>query len=442
MPSIERENLEQPIELIKEKLMPRLPGPLRNKVDEEVYRLEELFLRSRPPRFAVVGRRGSGKSTLLNAVFSSPVAEIGSVKAQTGQGSWHMYHHEEKDSEMEVLDTRGLGEGSAPVEDVQEEDALEEVKYSLLEKYPDAFLFLVKAKEVDARIQEDIAQLEELRNFVHAHHDYSPPIIGIVTQVDELDPIYDAEPPFGEEKEEHIQEAVTHLDTHLKNSLPQIAGTIPVCAYLAFKDEEIVYDRRWNIDLLLDFLLDHLPDSTWMSWAKITQAAEIQKKIARSIGKSASALTGGIGAQPIPWGDLPIITSIQISMISAIAYVSGRDLSRKTIVEFLTAIGVNIGSALALRQMARSLSKYVFPAVGHAISGTIAATATWGLCQASIAYFIENKSAEEAKEIYEQGNADAVKAQIDENIENEMAEEEIDYHRLEEDNEQDIAEEQ
>ncbi|MFB5664209.1 GTPase family protein [Alteribacillus sp. HJP-4] len=392
---------QEPIRLMRSKLVPKLPGSVRKQVESEVERLEDIFLDARSPRFAIVGRRGSGKSTFINSIFQAPVAEIGSVKAQTGEGQWLAYKNEDKDADMEILDTRGLGEGSAPAEASTEIDALEEVKSSMKDKCPDAFLFLIKAKEVDSRINEDIAQLMELKNFVQKHHNYLPPVIGIVTQVDELDPVYNAEPPYKKKKLKNIDEAVEHLSTKLTNKMTDVAGVLPVCSYMVFEDEEIVYDRRWNTEEVVHFLLEHLPGSTWMQWAKITQAKEIQRKIALTVGKSASAVCGGLGAQPIPIADLPVITGIQISMITSIAYISGRELNRKSIAEFIGAMGVNIGAAYAFRQVARSLSKVAFPGAGHLISGTVASIATWSLCKAAISYFIDKESSQEARAIFE-----------------------------------------
>ncbi|WP_160141838.1 GTPase family protein [Salicibibacter halophilus] len=334
-----------------------------------------------------MGRRGAGKSTLVNAIFQAPVAEIGAVTAETERGSWHTYKNNAQKAVMEVLDTRGFGEGDKTHFPHAEQDTWEE---ALSSRYPDAILFLVKAKEVDARVTEDIEQLKKLREMINKKHDYLPPVIGIVTQVDELDPVYDTDPPFEEEKVANIGQASNHMEHMLKKHLPEVAGTLPVCAYIAFKNGEMVYDRRWKIDELIDFLLEQLPSSTWMQWARITQAKTIQVRIAKTIGKSASAITGGVGAQPIPLADLPVITGMQMSMIAGIAYVSGRKLDRKSMAEFLGAIGANVGTAFAFRQLARSLSKVTFPVAGHAISGTLAATATWGC--AELPSFTSSKS--------------------------------------------------
>ncbi|WP_185819750.1 GTPase family protein [Salibacterium salarium] len=393
---------QEPLRLMRDKLLPKLPGPVKKQVEGEINRLEDIFLDYRSPRFAIVGRRGSGKSTFINGVFQSPVADIGSVKAQTGRGQWHSFHKTDDDTAaMDILDTRGLGEGTTPEELTDEKNSLSEGKNSLKTKCPDVFLFFVKAKEVDARIKEDIKQLQELRSFVEEVHSYIPPVIGVVTQVDELDPIYDTDPPFEKEKHQNINYAVSHLEEKLQDEIDGVIQVLPVCAYMAFKENEIVYDRRWNMEEVLHYLLNHLPGSTWLQWAKITQAQAIQKSIAKSIGKSASTINGGFGAQPIPIADMPIITGVQISMITSIAYISGRDLNRKSIMEFIGALGVNVGAAYAFRQAARSLSKVAFPGIGHVVSGTVASIATWSLCKAAIAYFIDRQTAEQAKKIFE-----------------------------------------
>ncbi|GAK13473.1 hypothetical protein JCM19039_3322 [Geomicrobium sp. JCM 19039] len=384
--------------MMRDRLVPKLPANIKQKVLPEIEKLEDLLVDTRPPKFAIVGRRGAGKSTLINAIFQDQVADVGSVTAETERASWHTYTDKTNETLMEVLDTRGFGEGASDRFQMSEERTWEE---ALANKYPDAILFLIKAKEVDSRIQEDIVQLKALQQQIKEKHDYVPPIVGIVTQVDELDPIYDHTPPFGESKQRAIQQATAHLEKLLANQFNDIAGVLPVCAYLAFENGRIVYDRRWNIPRLIDFLLEQLPNNTWMEWARITKAKSIQVKIAETIGKSASAISLGVGAQPIPLADLPVITSIQLSMVASIAYISGRKLNRKTLVEFLGAVGANVGTAFAFRQLSRSLSKLVFPVAGHAVSGTLAATATWGLSKAAILYFIERQPAEEAKKMYE-----------------------------------------
>lgn len=109
---------------------------------------------------------------------------------------------------------------------------------------------------------------------------------------------------------------------------------------------------------------------------------------------------GLIGATPVPIGDMPIITGLQLSMISTIAMISGQKLNRKALVQFLGAMGVNVGIGVALRTVSRQLVK-LLPGAGSVISGAIASAGTYALCEAAIAYFIDRQSENEAKQVYE-----------------------------------------
>lgn len=393
-------NFRDLINMIRDHLLTKVPEPLRTKLKTELDDLEELVMDSRAPRFAILGRRGAGKSSLINAIFGSVVAGVGSVKSQTGAGAWHTYF--DKRGKLEILDTRGLGEGTKPNEAASTATPLEEISNSIKSLRPDALLFLVKAKEVDSHIDEDMAQLTRIRQIIKDTHNYEPPVVGVVTQVDELDPADVSLPPFDdEEKQTNIQLAQTLLYEKISKAITEPVRVIPVSAYMRFKDNQIVSDRRWQIDMLIEYLIDQLPKSAQMELAKISKIKSVQKKMARILGSSAATIAGGVGATPIPVGDIPIITGIQIAMITGVAFLSGRELDKKAVTEFLGALGVNIGAGFIFRECARALVKFVFPGGGNAISGLVAAAATYGLCEAAIAYFIDGKSIDEAKHSYQ-----------------------------------------
>src|SRR5699024_4113910 len=82
------------------------------KIREEMSNLRSFVLNARPARIAIVGRRGAGKSSLINAVFGEKKAEVGDYKAQTGVGKWYLFENDL--GGVDILDTRGLGEGHTP----------------------------------------------------------------------------------------------------------------------------------------------------------------------------------------------------------------------------------------------------------------------------------------------------------------------------------------
>ncbi|PSL40852.1 putative GTPase [Salsuginibacillus halophilus] len=377
----------------------KLPEKTKDGIRAELQELRSFIFSARAPRVAIVGRRGAGKSSLINAIFGEERAEVGDVKATTGAGVWHAYESEA--GALEILDTRGLGEGEAPDEKYQYATSLEEVQAAIDVQCPDAILFLSKAKEVGSRLDEDAAQLAELKEHIYKVHQYDAPVVGVVTQVDELSPRSSDRPPFDHpEKQKNIMDAKAVLQEKLTETTSAPVKVIPVAAYFEVEGGEITYDLRWHVDTLVDYLIDQLPDEAQLVMAKLAKVKEIQKKLARRLGKRVAGLTGAVGAQPIPLADLPVITGMQMTMVSTIGLISGRSLTKKDLKDFLRALGVNVAAGFALRQLSRQLAR-LFPVAGNAISGAVAYAGTYALAEAAIAYFIEERSLDKVQDLFQ-----------------------------------------
>ncbi len=376
----------------------------KDKMFQKLSTIHKLTLEAREPRIALVGRRGSGKSSLINALYGSEKQFVSSVKAGTGRGKW-LWFPSETDKRIRLLDSRGLGESEKPTEDYNESNPLDELKQTISKELPDVFLFLIKAKETDARIEEDLNELKCLRDFVKDEFNYEIPVICVVTQVDEVDPPYYKEIPLDKnvKKAKNIQEAVELMKKRFNEHDIPLLYTIPVCSYVDFDEEgNIEYDMRWNIDMLATYLIESLPSEAKLKAAKATQIISVKKKFALSIVGIFASISGLIGAEPIPIADLPFITALQALMIVIIAFIAGKEINTKTATEFITALGINIGLAFLVREGVRAVVKFI-PGAGNFISGTIAGSITFGIGLAAIAYFIEEKDIETSKEAYKKG---------------------------------------
>ncbi len=369
----------------------QLPNPPRKGIQKEVRKMEEVIMDNRAPRILILGRRGAGKSSLINAFFGEKVAETGSVVSETGEAKWHSF--ENSKGSIDILDTRGLGDRTKP-EAAHFEEAVGDIKGAIENHRPDAILFLCKAKEVDARITEDIESVAKIREYILDIHAFDIPVAAVVTQVDELDPKR-IEPPYEDpQKQENIAQAVRVLE----NAFGSIE-TIPVSAY-AEHDQSgaITYDNYWSIDILLDYLMDVLPHSAQLQLARLSALKTIQKRLARVVVGSAASVCAGFAATPIPLADAIPITTVQMAMITGIGYIAGKEISREHAKKFVVALGANVGAAFALREGARALIKLMLPVGGYLISAGVAFAGTWGIGEAAIAYFVDELSIEEAKD--------------------------------------------
>jgi uncharacterized protein (DUF697 family) len=115
--------------------------------------------------------------------------------------------------------------------------------------------------------------------------------------------------------------------------------------------------------------------------------------------KSTSAICTAIGAQPIPLADLPILTTLQLVMVSGIMYIAGRERSLRAATEFVAALGVNVGAGMVLREGARAMLKF-FPGWGNVVCGMVAGAGTYALGKAAIVYFLEGVSLKDARRTY------------------------------------------
>ena len=386
----------------------------KNKMLDQLLKLKTMTVDAREPRIALVGRRGSGKSSLINAMFGQERQYVSSVKSGTGKGKW-LWYPSDAEPKIRLLDSRGLGESEAPTEEFEEETPMDELIKAVTEEQPDVFLFLIKAKETDSRIEEDLQELNKLRKIVKENHHYDVPVICVVTQVDELDPPHYKQVPFdaNPKKKQNIDEAIALMSKRFKESDIPLLNIIPTCSYIDFDEGgNIEYDMRWNIDLLSDYLIEALPSEAKLKTAKAMQSQFVKKKFARTIVGTFTAIAGIIGAEPIPFADFPILTGIQGLMIVVIGFIADKEINTKTASEFIAALGINVGIGLLVREGVRAAVRFI-PGAGLAVSGAVAGAVTYGIGQASIAYFLENKDMDQAKEAYKNANKEYKNEDID-----------------------------
>jgi len=403
-----------------DELLTKLPGErLTRDLRDKIGSLRQLLLDQREPRFALVGRRGSGKSSLVNAILSEQVATVGHETSATGRGQWYTYSTDR--GSIKILDTRGLQEGSRPDAADDASTPRESILRELQATCPDAVLFLVKAKEVDAAIDTDLSEVEGILKAIQSENDAIIPVLGVITNCDELEPknvrlhqAKDQDPRDLDEKLGRVRKVEQHLrDKFRERPLlkDRLICTLGVSSYQSWRtDGSRRDDERWRIEELVEKLVRELPTEARVELVRISRIKKLQKMLAGTITQLVASLCAAVALSPLPVADIIPLTSLQVGLVAGIAYISGRTLTMKSAAEFLTAVGANVGIGFAVRELARAVVK-LLPIAGEAVSSAIAYATTLAIGKAAAAYFIDEVGEEEAKKIFSTTRNDEEKKQ-------------------------------
>lgn len=351
----------------------RLPETIRRPVLHELTPLKELFLQQRAPRFVLTGSNTRPLQEIVATLFAwTPPDQSQEVLMELFR--WHAMELGSRGG-VSFLDARGA--------DAQ---ALSKIREEL--KAHPADLFFHVAEDDSHAIEQ--SELENLSTFLSPDPtNYSQAkVIGIIFQRAGGGP--------GRHNGESPAATPTNLRTHLQGALQQQAG---VGIHL-LQIVEFPADTADNAALqFMALLTRNMPNEARVEMARIANEHSVQGEIAQTLVKSTTAICAAIGAQPIPLADLPILTALQLMMVSGIMYISGRERSLRAATEFVTALGVNVGAGMVLREGARALLKF-FPGWGNVVCGAVAGAGTYAIGRSAIVYFLEGLTLGEARRTY------------------------------------------
>jgi uncharacterized protein len=354
-----------------ERLAGRLPSKIRNAVLSELTPLKQLFLQQRPPRFLFAGSAKIPATKIISALFGP--AEFRNVAAPLCR--WFDVNFPER-GKISVFDARGVDHSAAI-------RARDELKYHAA----DIIFFIGEegiAEELEIRGLDGLSEHPGLDRASET----DSKIIAIIIP--------------------SIEKTVAHSSGELDASRVEYALRSNVARRNGFLEtlRLIPADHHQSFELpppearrLMSILARELPNEARMEMIRISGDREGQREVAQLLVKSTTAVCAAIGAQPIPLADLPILTSLQLTMISGIMYVSGRERSLRAAAEFAGALGASLGAAMLLREGARAILKFV-PGWGNVVCGLVAGSGTYAIGRAATAYFIEGVSLKDARRTY------------------------------------------
>ena len=405
-----------------------IPEKARQKIrdtilgDEELKNLMDGVDSHRPPRIFLIGRTGVGKSSLINALCGAYVAPVSDTRSCTETAQTYQCKDGER-TLMEILDTRGIAESDNLNAEISAEDMLiNQVK----EFSPDVAIFMLNCTHRDD-VDSDVNFLKKLSESYAQAYNMRLPIVAVVNKCDEMTPSRLKNPnEYTESKTKKIAEQVQHYkEIIVKNNL-KIDGIIAVSSLIDWmtadgteidadsieslpvsdiENLQIAFDGRYHIEELFNILEKAILDfSARMGLRMALKLQEVVRRIANQLNKSFSAMSATVALSPIPISDIYILLLLQGILVCLIASLSGRDISLDTAKEFVLSMGGIAGAGYGFRLLAQQASKILnvfWDGSGSAVSASIAALGTSAIGKAAIAYYIDDKTIEEAKSTFE-----------------------------------------
>jgi uncharacterized protein len=326
-----------------ERLAARLPEKIRRPVLRELVPLRQLFLQQRRPRFLFIGSSKTPMPEIIDVLFA-PDSHEGMNVTLTPVHRWTEWTIPGRGT-ISILDARDAGNSAEA-----------QIQNDLRRDPADVVFFF---DDGESNVNEPIDILRGETKIIGLS-------LGPARRVTELEQALDAQPIVRD-----------HLLTVVQ-----------------ITESQSVETRR-----LMSLLAAELPNEAKIEMIRISRDRQAQLHVAQMLIKSTTAISAAIGAQPIPLADMPILTSLQVLMVSGIMYVSGRERSLRAATEFIAALGANLGAGMLLREGARAMLKF-FPGWGNVVCGMVAGAGTYAIGRAATAYFLEGASLKEARQTY------------------------------------------
>lgn len=324
--------------------------PLVSSVKNDLRGLRLLLYRRRPPRIVALGLGGSGRSSLLRSLIERrPVRE----PLDTDHGHWvHLEHEGAKIHWLEI--------------DVDDLAARSQWKSALEKEIPDLVFLTFEPRNVqDAKriVERAKSLLPDLPEGTAALRVFS-----LLTHSDLI-----GRGAIDVEAERRGLEAKIK-DYGLHSDPPRAVSAISGDGLVGLSEAMVLA----------------LPEEARLEAARaLTRAKEARVRIGNEIVQACTAVSVTVGVTPIPFSDMVVLGPLQAMMVSALAYLSGRSMGKKTIAEWLGSLGVVGGLGMGLRFSAQTIAKLV-PGAGNVVSAGVAGAGTTAMGQSAIRYFLKS----------------------------------------------------
>ncbi|MDB9526674.1 50S ribosome-binding GTPase [Oscillatoria sp. CS-180] len=321
----------------------------------------------------LIGKPQAGKSSIVRGMTGQPEDIVGQgFRPHTRNTQRYPYPSEELPL-LIFTDTVGLGDIERNTQAI-----IEELTQTLKQDAGRSRIFILTIKITDFAtdsLKQVISQLRQ--DFAHI------PCLLALTCLHELyDSPTDNHPDYPPQ-----MEAMTRAAQTIEEGFGNLCDRTLLLDFTL--EEDNYHPVFYGLGALQDALDDLLPKAQAQAIHQLLETDEqgkaiggLYRRVARHYISAFAVMAGIAAAVPLPFATMPVLTSLQVSMVAVLGRVYGQAL---TFGQALSVIGTLAGGFFA-QAVGRELVKFV-PGVGSVVATSWAVAYTWALGEGACVYF-------------------------------------------------------
>ena len=369
-------------------------------VDEEKLReiLEQVRSELPTTEAILMGKPQTGKSSVVRALTGGDATMVGQgFRPHTQHTTRYAYPNEDLPL-LTFVDTVGLGDGRQSVDGLMQElvqelamaiEGQSDQSQTSEGQTGEGQTGRILSRILIVTVKVGDFATDSLRTMVRAMRLRFPqvPCLLAMTCLHEVYPAQTLQhPPYPPESQPGY-ESVARAASQIR---ADFAGLFDASVLIDFTLDEDEFDPvLYGLDAFVAAIGDLLPEAESRAIAQLVQHRDVSPQLGdlyRSVGRRVivpfSVVAGTCAAVPLPLATMPVLTGIQISMITVLGRLYGQVLTPGQAGGLVSTIA---GGFLA-QTIGRELVKLI-PGFGSVIAASWATAYTWALGEAACVYF-------------------------------------------------------
>lgn len=348
--------------------------------ETELQQLLEQVRQSLPTTEVIlIGKAQSGKSSIVRAMTGASAEIVGQgFRPHTAHTQRYAYPTEDL-TLLNFIDTVGLGEGiKNPQSVIQELQQVLKGAVSLEGSLPVAQVLVATVKITDFAIDSVHRLLQALRR----EHPQVPCLL-VVTCVHDLYSVSVSEHPVYPPDDLEVQRAYEALQHQLRDVYDR-------SVLVDFTLEEDGYTPIfYGLEAFIETLAALLPNAEAQVMHELlaqdvagARIGSMYRDAGRRYILPFSIMAATLAAVPLPFATMPVLTALQVSMVTLLGRLYGQTLSPSQ----AGGVASAIAGGFAAQVIGRELIKFI-PGLGSVIAASWAGSYTWALGEGACVYF-------------------------------------------------------